>query len=290
MNTFNDGTLTEEWIPGVQAELRSRLIGLQIAETYSGPDRTIHFNYGSDVAATTTADGTYSTTDFTYNDETLVVTTEHIHAERVRNYEEVFQNWSIIGDRNDRAAFALAKAIDTEVLGNYSNAGVTVDAGNLSDPIGGTASGVPIALSSSNIDDVFDALVEALGENDAMMDKGMFMVMRPKDFTKVNQYARGTGFQVADDTIKNGYRGTLNGVEMYVTTNLPDNSGGADDTAYIVSGVKGSIFLALPTNGMYIKTKDVPGFSGVELVWSQIADSRVWTKRAPELVTFEVAI
>lgn len=289
-NTFNAGTQTEEWIRGVQKELRNNLIGLSICDVYSGPDRTIHYNFGTDVTAALATAGAYVPTDFTYSDDTLVVTNEGVVSERVRNYETLFENWSVIGDRNDRAAFALAKQIDTEVLGNYTNAGVTIDAGNLADPIGGTASGVPITLSDTNIDDMFDALVEALGSNDAQMDKGMFVVMRPKDFTKVNQYARGTGFQVADEAIKAGYKYTLNGVEIYVTNNVPDNSTGANDTAYLVSGIKGSIFLALPSGGMEIKTKDVTGFLGVELVWSQVFDSTVWTKRAPELVTFEVAI
>lgn len=244
-----------------------------------------HFNFGADVTALTTADGTYTPQDFTYTDETLDVTTETLYPERVRHFEQTFQNFDIVMDRADRHAFAIKDAIDITVFNNHASAGIDLDDGNFAAATNGGA-GNPVILSNTNIPEMFDLILENLGTNNAQMDKGLFVVMDPKRFTLLTQYTRGAGFEVADDTIVNGFRGTFNGFDVYVSNNL--NTTATAGTTMGLAGVYGSMYLALPSEGTDFRVKDgVTGFSGVEIVTTQIHGTRVWTKMAPQLARIQ---
>lgn len=57
---------------------------------------------------------------------------------------------------------------------------------------------------------------------------------------------------------------------------------------YLVAGVKGSMFLALPSGGTTFEKKAVSSKHGRELETSQIYNGTIWTKQAPQIVTMLV--
>jgi hypothetical protein len=57
---------------------------------------------------------------------------------------------------------------------------------------------------------------------------------------------------------------------------------------YIIGGVNGSMYLALPTGGTTFEKKKVSGKHGVELETSQVYNGTIWTKYVPQIATILV--
>lgn len=267
-------------MPNFQRTLDNALVAKGISEVYSGPDRIIHNPYqstptGSDGAAATA----YSIEDFTLTDDTLSVSRRATVAEHIDNIEMLQARYDLAMERAERQAFTAKNYIDKYVLGLYTQAGITIDG-----PTIGAAAG-SIALTSTNVDDVANAIVEKLAENSAAMDRGMFWVVSPKTLTKITSFMQNNGFNIADASIKNGFTGgNFAGLDIYVSNNLTT----ASSVEHSIAGIKGSLFLALPSDGMEYEKKAVSGKHGREVVTSHVYNATIWNNLQAEVADVRI--
>lgn len=218
-NTIQDGTTRQHWMANLQRNLDRTLVAMAVSEVYSGPDRIVHNPYQSDPAgADGSASTSYSTADFEITDNTLTVNRRAVAAEHIDNIEMLQSRYDLAKERAERHGYTIANKMDQYMLNlPVSLSGVEdIDAGDF----GGSA-GSPYALSNSNVDDVANTIYQKLQLNNARLDKGVFWVVSPYELADIKSFMQNNGFGVADQTIRNGFVGSLfAGFDIYVSNNL----------------------------------------------------------------------
>lgn len=205
---------------GVQPEIRPSIPMAEVSEVDTSNAEYVHYRYGADIVAENSTDGTYSTTDFTYTDDTVAADKEAVVAELVKRTE--FSNAGgnggyLVMDRTDRHAYAMGKAVHRNAYSEtVDGSGIVLD----NEVLAGSASaGTPITMSSSNPDDVSSKIYELLQNQgiDATYGSPYFMV-DPGTARQFKLFNMANGFTNADDQLRRGYQVVpLGDLDYYVT-------------------------------------------------------------------------
>lgn len=293
--------IREIWAPQVQEKLFQALVGKDICEFMVMPDGdTIHKPYHSDLSTGTyTRNATSSAvapTDITTTDEYLTVGTAKYTAfyiDKLDNIQMFYK--SLKGDLMKEAAIRLATDIDTAILAEYANAGLSVDGGD----VGGT-DGQPITLATSGTNghvlDVFEAVKAKLAGNNVAMDGDLFMVVDSANYYKVlERYLLGAGFKVQDEALVNGYVGKVSGVSLYISNNLPTSTISGMTARHWIAGKKGAITLAIQADASLDiienpMNTDGTHRLGTEYVLSNLFGKKTFYWNAKKLVDVQIKV
>ena len=222
-NVFNSNVHKQQYDEGVMQELRDSIPFSSVTKIRNDNVEYIYDRYGDDSSAENTSDGNYSVTDATYSADSKLIDKEAVKSHRIRYKEMAREGFDIAVDMSDRHGFAMAEAVHRHATDTvYSLANGVVD----NEVLGGSPSALtPIALSTSNPDDVSATVTQVLQENNAFGEGTPFIMMSPKQAKNFNLYAMGAGFDTADNALRDGLfrvnRGYLFGMDTIVTNEVP---------------------------------------------------------------------
>lgn len=207
-NTFNTDTLIQLFKDGVQPEIRTALPMADVAEIDTSNAEYVHYRYSSDMVAENTTDGTYSTTDFTYTDDTVRADKEAVVSELVKRTEftEAGGNGGyLVMDRVERHSRAIGVAAHRNA---YS---ITVDgAGQVLDNevlAGSASNGTPITVSATNPDEIASKEYELLQNSGLDTSYGQpYKIIDPKTARFFKLFNMSNGFTNADDQLRRGWQ------------------------------------------------------------------------------------
>ena len=296
-----DAYIREIWAPSVQEKLFQKLVGKSICDFIVMPDGdTIHKPYHSDLAT-----GTYSRnpssngvkeTDITTVDEFLTVGTSKYASffiDKLDNIQMFYK--SLQGDLKKEAAYRLAKDIDTAVFGEWANAGLKVDGGD----VGGTAGqAIALALTGTNghILDVIEAAKAKLAGNDVDVEEEVFLVVDSLNaYKKLERFFLEHGFVVQDKALMNGYIKTIAGVDIYISNNLATSTVGSGTARHWLAGKKGAISLAIQ-NDTDVDIIENPSLTdgthklGKKYVVSNLFGKKTFNWNAKKLVDIQILV
>jgi len=225
--------------------------------------------------------GTYATAAFTTTADTLTVTDEFVVAEHVYDFEEVLSAFDVMDARIDEQNYSVAAAIDSFVLNNLCEDGT----GTYSTPVGGFTTAANIITIIANLQS------KVAGYESAY--KNTYIVVENTDLPGFIISAASTGFQRADETLKNGFAGNCLGTEVYVVRTglfVNDTLGTTTVTnsGHRVFGVKGTTTYAAP-RGVRYDEKSVAGKTGKEIVtWGYIG-FKAWAPKATLTVDITIS-
>jgi len=208
--------IPEIWSKKVNEFFRAKLVAANfftdMSDDVAGGGDTIHIpsltelsaNDKSNAAAVTLNSPTESTIDLSIN-----TWKECSFAIEDKEARQVLRSYNIQKRYAQAAAYAIAKALDSALLGLY--AGLSTDVGN----------------SASDISDAFviDA-IKNLDENDVPAEDRAFFFYPSVMWTAyqtIQKYydASQAGWNSDEAPVKNGPRGVLYGIPVYVTTQVP---------------------------------------------------------------------
>lgn len=238
----------EKWFKNrIGRTMRKALVAREIANTRfrleEGFD-TINLPYTTPLSANTYVKGVDVTIqDLAPTNEQLVIDTAKEVSFYVDQIDGIQNIVDIAAEKADEAAYVLDSVIDAAVFAEYANvaSGNDIDAGD----IGGTAAAA-IDLTSTgstqqdNILKTFAALKRRMRLGNVPTDR-TFIVVDPVGAEILELMFINKGFNTADSTLRNGYAGSVLGVDVYVSNNLTTASG----VTHWLGGRKGSIDLVV---------------------------------------------
>lgn len=202
-----------------QENLYSYNIARQICRVDTQSMGTIYNPYTS-LPAVATSTGTgpdYDVRAYTAQADSLQVNERAKAAEHVDSYDWKSVNFGLINDRGMNYGKTIANQIDRAVFtGVVGNGGFAIGDGG----VDGVAT--PWTITDSNVDDMIGSSIETIDVNEGH-GKRKFMVVSPREASKLRLFLQGTGNVVADETLRRGvnYVGTtVNDVDIYQTNNL----------------------------------------------------------------------
>jgi len=288
MNTIGTSTLGSSWrakyfSSNLQKVLRNALVSEKICQVDSTDSYYIHNPYGNQpTAAIQALTGTYSVSAFTITDDSLTVTDEVIYGEHVFDFERVMSNYTLMADRMDDMAYAVAFGIDKFVLNVLTEDGT----GTYTTPVGGFTSAANIPVIVSNL------VSKVMGFADAY--RGLFLVIENTDVPGFLQAQIASGFSYSDAALNNGFMTNYAGVDIYVVrsgTFVSTTLGSRSDltnSGHRVFGVKNVCTYASPRGIQYME-KDVSGKTGKEIAVVGYVGAKVWTQKASLIVDITLA-
>lgn len=253
--------------------LRRSLIAEAVCDVDRGSNKTVKNPYIATGGATGQAlTGTYSVGDVTITDQDLVVDKEFIEGAHVMHWEETLTEHSLFQGVVDQMTFNVKALMDQWVLNSLCD-----DAGaSYATPSGGFT-------TAANVDDIFSNIQAELAGY-AEVYRGIYVVVENSDLVGIIQTQVTSGFSYADAALNNGYLGTYQGVEIYVTRDSTFVDATVAGDAFTnannrVAGVKGAATFAHPRNTVY-EEKGVSGKTGMEIVIGGYAGFKQWTTTA----------
>lgn len=229
----------EYWSKRMQVVRFKQSTYMKIANTEERPllndGDTVHRPYRSRLRVQDYSRGTaVSIQDIDSTDETLVVNKAKVAPFYVDDLDRIQNKWDTANKFADDAGTDLELIIDADVLGEVVNADYTVDAGDV-----GATAGDPITLTTSNVLKTFAAAAKKLNRgNIKMMNR--FATISPTVHQILVEYRGSKDTGVGDKVLDNGYVGTFQGFDLYLTnqnywsgTWTPANNPSADDTLTI---------------------------------------------------------
>lgn len=222
-NVFNSDVHKRQYDEGVMAELRDSIPFSSVTKIRNDNVEYIFNRYGDDSSADNTSDGTYSVADATYSTDSKLIDKEAVKSHRIRYKEMQREGFDIAVDLSDRHGFAMAETVHRHATDTvYQLAGSVVDNEVLA---GSTSALTPIALSESNPDNVAATITQVLQEANAYGEGTPFIMMSPKQAKFFNLFSMGAGFEVADNSLRDGLfrvnRGYLLGLDTIITNEVP---------------------------------------------------------------------
>jgi len=208
MNTFNTDTLLQIFKEGVQPEIRTAIPMADVAEIDTSNAEFVHYRYSSDMVAENTADGTYSTTDFTYTDDTVQADKEAVVSELVKRTEfsEAGGNGGyLVMDRVERHSRAIGVAAHRNAYSEtVDGAGQVLD----NEVLAGSASaGTPITVSATNPDEISSKEYELLQNVGLDTSYGQpYKMIDPGTARFYKLFNMSNGFTNADDQLRRGWQ------------------------------------------------------------------------------------
>lgn len=222
-NVFNSDVHKRQYDEGVMAELRDSIPMNSVSKVRNDNVEYIFNRYGDDESAENTSDGNYNVSDAEYTADSKLIDKEAVKSHRIRYKDMAREGFDIALDLADRHGFALAEAVHrNSAKVAYGLANGVVD----NEVLAGSASALtPITLSSSNPDDVGATITQVLQERNAYGMGTPFAMMSPKAAKNFNLFSMGAGFEVADNSLRDGLfrvnRGSLFGLDTIVTNEVP---------------------------------------------------------------------
>lgn len=231
-------------------------------------------------AVTTTVQaiaGTYSVSTPTLStDDTLTVADEFIYGEHIYDYESLSQKTDIMTIRMSEMVASIATAIDKFILNNLTEDGT----GAYTAPSGGflTSGNVPIILS--NLCSKVAGYASNFNE--------LFLVVENTDLPGIIQFGAGAGFNTADLWLKNGFIGSLMGVDIFVVrsgTFVSETIGTTtvSNANHRVFGVKNVTTYAQPQQVKF-EEKAVSGKTGREIMAVGYIGFKAWNAKKSLIV------
>lgn len=181
--------------------------------------------------------------------QSLVVSNEYLDVDQTKavhffidDTQKLSSNYDIYAEYAPEAVYALRNEMDGKFLAQVSNAFYTV--GKL-DIEGTGANTAGITITTSLITKMLSFAKAKLVQNRVETTTPFFVVLDPMDAMYWEQFLTGTGNNVADTTLRNGYLTTLGalGLDVYVSNNLyhtitmTSTKNLAADDAIIVAGI-----------------------------------------------------
>lgn len=235
--------IREVWAPEVQENATKKQVAMDICNVVELADGdTYNSPYSSDPSTGTytpnATSGAVSATEITSTNEALSIATAKYSSFKIDKVNKKQLSYDLQGFLKKRAIYKLSDLIDASILAEYANAKNDVDEGS----IGGTA-GVPIGLTSSNVVDVILAGLDKLAQESVNVDDGeTFLVMDPTSYYRyLQKYLVGTGYQLGDEAIARGYKGTIENVHIYTSLNLTQSVVSSYASRHWLMGKKGAI-------------------------------------------------
>lgn len=201
----------EMWKPMVQDYLNALLVANKICnvkcEALLSSGDQVNFPYINDVRVQNYTPGTELTIDsYTSTQDSLIVDQSKVATVYIDPQEEKQALARYAVSLAKQSAFQLSQNIDQSVIAE----GITSAANTIT---GGT-------LAAADMFQLMTNAYSTLFRNNAM-GSPMFALIDPEREALISQNFVANGFQVADNTLRNGFRGAINGFNVYVTNNLP---------------------------------------------------------------------
>lgn len=287
--------IREIWAPEVQELAKKQLIAMAITKQVPMPDGdTFHRPYSSRVGT-----GSYtrnassagvSATAITTTDEYLSVDTAKYASFEIDRLDARQTMYALEGDLKDDAVYQLRNLIDASILAEYANAASVVDGGDIS---GGT-DGQAILLTTSNLLDTIEAAKVKLAQQDVANNGDWFVIVDEVNYYKVVEKLMATvGYKNQDNTLKNGFMGTILDVEFYMSRNLSTSVVSNHNTKHWLMGRKGAISFAMQED-IHMEEKDLPQntdgtvrLSTMYILWN-LYGKKTFTDGARKLVDIQV--
>jgi len=281
-NTIS-GLQIDGWRRELQPYLQKSLVGKSIADTRikENLDKgdTVHYPYFSSPSAVSYTPGSDITIqEFSSTDETLTVDQKYVVPAYVDDVNALQMNYSYRSELQERAAYKLRDEIDQDVLGEVTNAGQTMDDGDL----GGT-SGSAITATTANIVQVFTTARKKLRDKNVPEAGDFAAVVSTATAEIIERTAADKGFQVADSTLKNGYGGNFLGFKVYISNNLDSTAYNGTSVERHIFAKKGAISLAVQQAPM-AQMKEVSNRLGANILVHAVWGVKTFTKRADWMV------
>lgn len=242
-----DALNPEIWSSRIQVPLQKVLVALAIADTSLEKELDvgdkIHMGYIAPLTAASYTPGTAITfTGVTATDDYIDVTTKYHAAFYIDNIERMQAKPKLQGDLADRAAYALADKIDTDVLLRVTGGGgklwgeTSATAGTYA--TGATTANVTgITATSATIIDIFTAARKSLRQLNVAEMGDWIAILSADVLEKIEKISTEKGYNTADAAIRNGYIGEFMGFKLFYSPNLPSN--------HCYMGKKGAISLVM---------------------------------------------
>ena len=177
-------------------------------DTFNKPYRS------SNSVQTYTRGASITIDDKTDTQEQLSITSQYATGFYIDDMDTIQSNYDLIAQYAKDDADLLNIQIDGDVLGEYSNAVSSVDAGDV-----GGAAGSPIVLTTSNVSAVFGAAHSKLAKQNVAL-KGKFAVLSAEFENIMVQYGAGRDTNSGDSIQNNGFIGRFYGFDLYTSNNL----------------------------------------------------------------------
>lgn len=262
-NTYNTGSYPTIWETKLQQRLNKPTNWKEVCDVRYSNNQVINWPYMStEFSVQTGTRGTaYGFSDFSLTNDTLTITTKKlvpVFIDRADLAQCTLMDFAEAGMRQGRL---IAEQLETAVLAthaSWTNFGDT----------GGGALGLAatqITVTLSNIDDIVRGVKrEIITANgmDEMNDKGVFFVWRPSDFEKLEAFLQSNGYNLADQTLKQGIM-TDKGYYALGAYHYVSNSHASG--GHVFAGVRKIMRLGIlrTTFGQIIETVDPLNQSGV---------------------------
>lgn len=245
MSNTVSGLQIEGYAAQIQPILHKSLVAMDIASTEISNDLregdTVNRPYISTASATDYTPGsTISVQDFTSTQESLTVDQKKVVPHYIDNVNQLQMNYGIQNELAEESAYTLRDNIDQKVLAEQSNAGQTLDDGDL----GGTA-GSAVTATTGNIIEIYSLARKLLRDKNVPEGGDWFSVISTSTAEIMERVATDKGFRTADTTLKNGFAGNFMGFKVYISNNLDSGAYGGVTSDFHVFGKQGAIDLAL---------------------------------------------
>lgn len=248
MATYTNDTAAlnpQNWSDMIQENLYKELVALKVCDTKLEANLSggiqVHFPMFGSLSSTAYVKGTDVTVQaLDSTDEYLTIDQQwesSFYLDMVDKKQNIYDTMAA-GVRE--ATDAIKQKVETVVFAEVLNASDSFDAG---DSGMGGVSGSAIALTTTNVFTAFSrakAKLRRITGGRAISD---FIAVVDSDVASViEEKAAASGFSVADSTFKNGYAGTFNGVQVYVSENLDTTT---DSRKHCYFGIGKQISLAM---------------------------------------------
>lgn len=261
-NTIAAGVYKGEWEARLQSRLNLPTTWKDIARVIVTNTRVLNVPYMSTTPAVQagTRGTAYAYQDFALTNETLTVSTRYEVPIFIDEGDEAQTNFSTQMELAERQGNLLNERVETAVLADHAT---WTDFDNTK--IGGGAGN--ITVSSANVDDIIRGLREEIGKangDSLAAEKGIFIVWRIADRTKLESYAQANGFNLADRMLKTGIPTGVQGFEHGGVFHYFSNSHAA---GHLFAGVRGQYTIGVlkATYGKITEVIHPAGSSGNNL-------------------------
>lgn len=220
-NTVSNFT-PELWADFIQENLYKNLVGMEIARTklkkYLSVGDTVHVPILGQLTTTAYVKGTDVTVQaLATTDEYLTVDQQYESSIYLDAIDKRQNKYATQMEAMTEQMYAIKNQIDGDILAETILATDTFDAGDIS---GGGANGATIALTITNVIEVFSKARAKLATNNVEDNGDLIAVVTPTIASIIEQKATGVGLDLAQSAFKNGYAGTFIGFKIYVSNNL----------------------------------------------------------------------
>lgn len=286
-NTFNTGVYPQEWMTKLQQRLDKPTNWKEVCDVIYSDSQVFNLPYMSTefVIQTGTRGTAYGFSDFTLTNDTLTISTYKpvpVFIDRADLAQCKLVNQMELADRQGKL---IDEQIESAFLGDHGAWTNFGDTGGGALGLGST----PITVTISNIDDIVSGVIREVNVangRDLANQYGVAFVWRPADFEKLEKFLQANGFNLADQTLKNGIQ-TEKGYFALGAYHYLSNS---HSSGHVFGGVRKieAIGILKSTYGQIVVTQDPNLQSGIGVI-SRV-DYGLNVKEGLKALTFDINV